>query len=89
MREEVGLDDKLPLLKWDERQCNYAIFKENMSTYLQKEYGNNGSFIINNEYYEVLEPEEPDADGGIIATRRERAMWALYEDQLKNHHKLL
>ena len=87
--EEVGLDDKLPLLKWDERQCNYAIFKEKMSTYLQKEYGNNGSFIINDEYYEVLEPEEPDADGGINATRRERAMWALYEDQLKNHHKLV
>ena len=84
----TGLIAELPVLTWTGKQSNYADFKDKVSTYLKQQFGNNGSFIANDRYYEPTEPIEPDADSSKKASRRDQIMWSVYEDEMKSWTKL-
>ena len=85
----TGLIAELPVLTWTGKQSNYADFKDKVSTYLKQQFGNNGSFIANDRYYEPTEPIEPDADSSKKASRRDQIMWSVYEDEMKSWTKVI
>ena len=85
----TGLIAELPVLSWTGKQSNYADFKEKMSTYLEQKFGNNGSFIATDGYYEPPEPIEPAANSSKKAAKRDQIMWSIYEDEMKCWTKLI
>jgi len=85
----AGLIAELLVLKVPGKESNYADFKEQMSTYLQQKFGNNGTFISRDEYYVPPDVVEPDADDGPHAGRADRALWALYESEIKARAKMM
>ena len=85
----LGIIHELPILTWIGSRSNYPDFKENMSTYLQQKFGNNGIFIAQDEYYEPVEPEEPMANDADNAPRRDKVLWSVWESEMKARTKLM
>jgi len=87
--ESKGLISELPMLSWSGRTSNYPDFRESIKTYLIQRFGNNGSFIETNGYYEPPEPTEPTNDPSPKAAIQDRIQWSMYEDELKSRGKLM
>ena len=87
--QATGLLAELLVLRIKDKRSNYADFKEQISTYLQQKFGNNGTFITRDDYYLPPEVMEPDADDGPHAGRGDRALWALYESEIKARAKMI
>jgi len=87
--QAAGLIAELLVLSFKDKRSNYPDFKEQMSTYLQQKFGNNGTFIDRDDYYIPQEVIEPDADDGPNAGRADRALWSLYESEIKARAKMI